>query len=63
MARIGKSTIISHYYKRMKTAKLDYWIIRINLVVVRALLGPVRIRNGLQSGRYRSFVGETFDRC
>ncbi len=32
VAGTGKSTLLSHYYKEIKKAKPDHWVIRINLV-------------------------------
>ncbi|EFX78234.1 hypothetical protein DAPPUDRAFT_246627 [Daphnia pulex] len=38
VAGTGKSTLLSYYYKQIKTAHPDHWVIRINLVDYEAVL-------------------------
>jgi hypothetical protein len=38
VAGTGKSTILSHYYKQIKKAKPDHWVIRINIIDYEAVL-------------------------
>jgi hypothetical protein len=61
MTGTGKSTIISHYYKRMKTLKLDYWIIRINLVEHYLVL--LEFVMGYKLDGIVHFFSEIFARC